>query len=98
MAKLKNNIPVISGEKFTWTGKIGVTEITGLMCVHPSQILHNVPGSYIYDDAADWGFYVQGRFEKILFVYAAPIISGLREHLGWEYTSDKGYIVKILND
>ena len=104
MTNLQRDILTIPGKLFTWTGKFGVSEITDLIGARAlHHVYKSIPGSLIYEDAADWGFYVQGRLKKILFVYSGPIMSGLRgedrENLGWKYTSvPEGYSLEILND
>ena len=103
MTNLQRDIPTIPWKLFTWTGKSGVSEITDLIGARAlHHIYKSIPGSLIYEDAANWGFYVQGRLKKILFVYYGPLTvqrGGDCENLGWKYTSvPEGYSLEILND
>lgn len=83
--------------QFTWKKKFGVAEASDLG-VPPGQI----PGHCMYDDSADYGFYVQGDTKKIDFYFSDELHRGVgsdREAYGFEYRSECGkFIIHILND
>jgi hypothetical protein len=61
-----------------------------------------VPGDRMYDDACDYGFYVQGDSKKIAFFLTGDLSRGHgedKEVYGWEYISEcRNFTIHILND
>ena len=79
--------------QFSWKDNAGVTEASDLRC--PAGQL---PGSRIWDDAADWGFTVIGKYSNVQFFYTDNAKSG-DEVTGFRYHSACGkFSILIIND
>jgi hypothetical protein len=83
--------------QFTWSGPFGYSEASDLR-VPPGKI----PGDRMFDDACDYGFYVQGDVQKIAFFFSEDLRRGRGEDAevcGWEYVSEcRKFTIHILND
>jgi hypothetical protein len=82
--------------QFTWTNGEGVSEASDLR-VNAAEA---IPGSQIWDDAADYGFEAIGKNDTSLFLFVDFLMSRDGDEVdGWKYISSCGrFKITILND
>jgi hypothetical protein len=100
---INRSIRTYSSKKFTWTGNVGVAEMSDFGTMDPLAICDR-----IYDDACDCGFAVESVVtgKRIVFNYSHAINSGENEIQAHVLVSlddkcrraDGKYEIHLLND
>jgi hypothetical protein len=87
-------LPTYAGSKFTWSRNHGVAEASDLECG-----TGKIPGSKIYDDAADYGFMVIGNTKNLIFSFIGEDRDREGDITGFRYKSLCGTVsILIIND
>lgn len=103
MPKMRSDVPVHSGLKFSWSGGRGTADISDLLGCNDTERSNYLHGR-VWDDACDVGFLVFSPRTgvKKLFTLShtmrGPGAEALGEVDAWEYTAASGETIRIFND